>query len=130
MHADEIFVDASTSWGVGFVSKGMASVAVPRRLASGRAKHRLGGDGSNRASHPDARLGRLSQRALALRSDNQGVIGALAAGRSYGTQENAILQWIIRLYEEYDIWLTIYGPSRGKFRQPISSTLSPKIPGT
>ncbi|KAJ7161584.1 hypothetical protein C8R46DRAFT_818762, partial [Mycena filopes] len=44
-----------------------------------------------------------------LRSDNKGVVGALAAGRSRGRQENAIpsLQQILYLYEEYGIWLTV-----------------------
>jgi hypothetical protein len=67
------------------------------------------------------------------------VIEALAAGKSYNTQENAILQQILRLYHEHEIWFTItYIPSkknpvdpmsRGEFpsrRQLIGSP--PKIP--
>lgn len=42
-----------------------------------------------------------------LRSDNKGVIGALAAGRSYNAQENAVLQQILRLFHEHQIWFTI-----------------------
>jgi hypothetical protein len=35
------------------------------------------------------------------------VIGALAAGKSYNTQENTILQQILHLYHEHEIWFTI-----------------------
>ncbi|KAJ6584536.1 hypothetical protein B0H19DRAFT_925843 [Mycena capillaripes] len=42
-----------------------------------------------------------------LRSDNQGVIGALAAGRSHGRQANAVLQHIIRLFHKHNIWFSI-----------------------
>ncbi|KAJ7041251.1 hypothetical protein C8F04DRAFT_895019, partial [Mycena alexandri] len=49
---------------------------------------------------------------LILRSDNQGVIGALAAGKSHGRQENTILQHILRLFYENEIWFSVrYVPS-------------------
>jgi hypothetical protein len=140
MHPDEIFVDASTSWGVGFVFQG--KWLAWRYREGWRADGRNIGWGEMVAVELAIRtLVTAGYRGahFALRSDNQGVIGALAAGRSYGMQENAILQRIIRLYEEYDIWLTISyvpteqnisdGPSRGKF--PPTNKLypfPPKIP--
>ncbi|KAJ7355970.1 hypothetical protein DFH08DRAFT_933727 [Mycena albidolilacea] len=87
MQDDEIFVDASTSWGIGLTYRG-------RWLAW---KYREGW------------------------SDNQGVIGVLAAGKSYNAQENAILQQILRLYHEHEIWFTItYIPSKENPADPMS----------
>jgi hypothetical protein len=123
---DEIFVDASTSWGIGFVFQG--KWLAWKYKEGWRAEGRNIGWGEMVAIELAIRtLATAGYRSahFSLRSDNQGVIGALAAGRSYGTQENATLQRILHLYEQYDIWLTITyvpskenisdGPSRGEF---------------
>jgi hypothetical protein len=45
-------------------------------------------------------------------SDNKGVVGALEAGRSRGTQQNAILWEIVKLIQDHDIWIsTIWVPT-------------------
>ncbi|KAJ7727405.1 hypothetical protein B0H16DRAFT_1331615 [Mycena metata] len=55
---------------------------------------------------------RMKSVHIVFRSDNQGVIGAPAAGRSFGIQENLILQHILQLFHDYDIWFSIrYVPS-------------------
>jgi hypothetical protein len=64
---------------------------------------------------------KVSNTHLHLRSDNQGVIGALAAGKSYNAQENAILQQILRLYHKHSIWSTItYIPLKQNPADPAS----------
>ncbi|KAJ7764312.1 hypothetical protein B0H16DRAFT_1413939 [Mycena metata] len=74
-----------------------------------------------------------------LRSDNQGVVGALAAGRSRGRQENSILQHILQLFDDHSIWLTIVyvptadniadGPSRGVLpTQELQFEAPPRVP--
>ena len=74
-----------------------------------------------------------------MRSDNQGVVGALKAGRSQGTQQNAILREIVRLIQEHKLWVSMIwiptsenpadGPSRGMFAgRKLLYAFPPKIP--
>ncbi|THU81641.1 hypothetical protein K435DRAFT_558052, partial [Dendrothele bispora CBS 962.96] len=42
-----------------------------------------------------------------IRSDNQGVVGALKAGYSRGQAQNASLRRIVQLMQEHSIWLTV-----------------------
>jgi hypothetical protein len=76
---------------------------------------------------------------IIVRSDNQGVVGALKAGRSRGTQQNAILREIVRPIQEHNLWIsTIWiptsenpadSPSRGVFAGKKSLyAFPPKIP--
>ena len=44
---------------------------------------------------------------ITIRSDNQGVVGALKAGRSCGMQQNAILREIVKLIQAHDIWISM-----------------------
>jgi hypothetical protein len=140
MQEEEIFVDASTSWGVGLMYHGrwLAWKYKEGWFTEGRCI----GWGEMVAIELALRtlvVSKVSNAHLHLRLDNMGVIGALAAGKSYNTQENAILQQILRLYHKHAIWFTImYIPlkenpadpmSRGEFppkRRLIGSP--PKIP--
>jgi hypothetical protein len=72
-------------------------------------------------------------------SDNKGVVGALKAGRSQGTQQNAVLQEIVKLIQEHKLWILmtwiamlenpVDGPSRGIFpANPLLYAFPPKIP--
>ena len=74
-----------------------------------------------------------------VRSDNQGVVGALKAGRSRGTQQNLILREIVKLIQDNDLWIsTVWiptlenladNPSRGLL--PSKDTIyafPPKLP--
>ncbi|KIY65769.1 hypothetical protein CYLTODRAFT_356332 [Cylindrobasidium torrendii FP15055 ss-10] len=44
---------------------------------------------------------------ILIRSDNQGVIGALQAGYSRGIQQNDILRRIVSAMQDYNIWLSL-----------------------
>jgi hypothetical protein len=76
---------------------------------------------------------------IILRSDNQGVVGALKNDSSQNHQQNAVLHCIISYTQAHGIWLTTKwistndnpadSPSRGSF--PVTSTRFPfqaKIP--
>jgi hypothetical protein len=55
---------------------------------------------------------KFSNILIIVQSDNQGVVGALKAGRLQGSQQNTILCEIIRLIQEYNLWiLTIWIPT-------------------
>jgi hypothetical protein len=56
-------------------------------------------------------------------SDNQSVIGMLAAGKLYNTQENTILQQIFQSYHEHSIWFTITSPQK-KIRRTCRRVVS------
>jgi hypothetical protein len=122
MEADEIYVDASTSWGIGLTYRGkwLAWKYKEGWFSDGRCI----GWGEMVAIELALRTlvaSKVSNVHLHLRSDNQGVIGALAAGKSYNAQENAILQQILRLYHEHSIWFTItYIPSKQNPADPAS----------
>lgn len=47
-----------------------------------------------------------------VRSDNEGVIGALAAGKSRNPEQNRVLRRIVALMRSHSIWITtLYVPS-------------------
>lgn len=125
--ADEIYVDVFTSWGIGFVFRGKwltweykegwflegRCIGWGEMVAIELALRALIASGVTNAH-------------FILRSDNQGVIGALAAGRSYNAQENVILQQILRLYHEYSIWFTIvWVPSKENTADAPSRAIFP-----
>lgn len=61
---------------------------------------------------------------VVIRSDNQGVVGALRAGKSRNSQQNLILRKIVSLFQDHKLWVTVNwvatkdniadDPSRGK----------------
>ena len=67
----------------------------------------------------------LSHCHIIIRSDNAGVVGALAADKSWSSQQNLILQHIISLFQSHNIGVTVKwvptthnladGPSQGIF---------------
>jgi hypothetical protein len=122
IQTEEIFVDASTSWGVGITYRGKWLAWKFREgwFSEGRCI----GWGEMVAIELALRTlvaAKVKNAHLSLRSDNQGVIGALAAGKSYNAQENAILQQILQLYHEHSIWFTItYIPSKENPADPPS----------
>jgi hypothetical protein len=133
-------VDASTSWGVGLTYRGKWLAWKFREgwFSEGRCI----GWGEMVAIELALRTlvaAKVKNAHLSLRSDNQGVIGALAAGKSYNAQENTILQQILQLYHEHSIWFTITyipskenpadPPSRGEFAsRKLMIGSPPKIP--
>ena len=50
--------------------------------------------------------GKFSNCHLIVRSDNQGVVGMLKAGRSRGTQQNLVLREIVKLIQDHNLWVS------------------------
>jgi hypothetical protein len=125
----EIFVDASTSWGIGFSldNQWLAWELLPGWKGEGRD---IGW--AEMVAVELAVLVLINAQFrdchVILRSDNQGVVGALSGGKSRNSQQNAVLRRIVSLFRETNIWLTIKwvstldnpadGPSRGLFPPP------------
>jgi hypothetical protein len=135
-----VYVDASTSWGIGLVvdNRWFAWKLV------GDWRQILNPDVEDRQTISWAEMvavelavlylvaaGHAGQH-LILRSDNTGVIGALAGGRSRNVGQNASLRRIVSLLTDSSTWVTpLYvdthlnladGPSRGVFG-PLSHRL-------
>ena len=136
----KVFVDASSSWGIGLVIN-------DRWLAwqfkgNWRADGREIGWAEMVAVELAVRTliaGKFHKCHVIIRSDNQGVVGALKSGRSQGSQQNMILREIVKLIQDNNIWISCTwiptaenladGPSRGMF--PGKSSLlsfQPKLP--
>jgi len=135
-----LFVDASTSWGIGLVWNGKW-LAWP--LISG---WKSDGRDIGWAEFVAVWLALLvviesgsRSISLILRSDNTGVVGAFDAGLSRNAHQNNVLRRILLLSHEFDVWFNITwvpshenladGPSRGIF-PPWSERLplNPLIP--
>lgn len=104
----DVFVDASTGWGIGLTIDGEWD---HWRL---RAGWKVDGRDIGWAEMVAVELGlrALVERGYAnahirMRSDNQGVVGALDAGRSRGVASNRVLQRIVALMLTHDIWLSV-----------------------
>ena len=83
--------------------------------------------------------GKFSNCHIIIRSDNKGIVGALGAGRSRGTQQNLILREIVKLIQNNNLWIsTIWistldnpadAPSRGIFSEKkLLYAFPPKLP--
>lgn len=122
----DLFVDASTSWGIGLVLDG--------RWLAWPLKTGWKSDGRDigwaEMVAVDLAVKTLINAGYAnchviLKSDNTGVVGALTAGYSRSTQQNFILRHIVDSFQAHGIWLTIKwiasdmnladGPSQGCF---------------
>lgn len=103
----EIWVDASTSWGVGVVFDGEWETW---KFKDGWKKN---GRDIGWAEFIAVELGlltavarRLSDIHLVMKSDNQGVIAALAGGKSRNPEQNRVLQRTVAIMQEHAIWLS------------------------
>jgi hypothetical protein len=131
---DQIFVDASTSWGIGFVLAGkwLAWKLKPGWKAGGRDIGWAEMVAVELAVTVLIALG-LNSVHFILRSDNQGVCGATAGGKSRNPEQNDILRRTVELFRDNDIWFTIEwvsthnnpadDPSRGKL-PPLADIIS------
>lgn len=121
-----IFVDASL-WGIGFVhgDRGLAWRLSPGWKSDGRD---IGW-----AEMVAIELALLAVVAAGFRrvhfivhSDNQGVIGALASGRSRNPQQNFVLRRIVSGFLEHRIWFSVsYIPSAENPADPPSHGIFP-----
>lgn len=137
-----LFVDASTGWGIGLIINGKWLAWEFRPGWQGPNNERHIGWGEMVAVELAVRTlvtsGYSGSRFL-IRSDNEGVVGALKKGNSRGHEQNLILRKIVKLMQEHGIWVKCSwvsthdnpanDPSRGVF--PPRSQLyhkPPKVP--
>jgi hypothetical protein len=135
-----VFVDASTSWGIGLVLDGKW---LAWQLKEGwRGGEREIGWAEMVAVELAIQTlvaGKYKNCHIIVRSDNQGVVGALKAGKSRGSQQNMILREIVKLIQTNDLWISTLwiptlenpadGPSRGVFPgKKLLCPFQPKIP--
>jgi hypothetical protein len=121
-----LFVDASTSWGIGLFLNGrwLAWQFKPGCFSDGRE---IGWGEMAAVNLAVATLvsSGIKNTSLVGFTDNQGVWGALRAGYSRGPRQNEVLRKIVQLLQENNIWLKMEwvrsednpadGPSRGIF---------------
>ena len=135
-----LFVDASTGWGIGLVLDGrwLAWQFQDEWKSDGREI----GWAEMVAVELAVRTlvtARFTNCHIRVQSDNQGVVGALKAGRSRGTQQNLILREIVKIIQEHNLWISTLwiptaenpadNPSRGIFpSKKLLHAFPPKIP--
>lgn len=110
---NKLYVDASTSWGVGLVLDGKW-LAWQFRKGWMSEGHEIGWAKMVAVELAIRTLitGHFAQCHIIVRSDNQGVVGALKAGHSCSTQQNLILHEIVKLIQSHGLWIsTIWIPS-------------------
>jgi hypothetical protein len=112
----KIYVDASTSWGVGLLVDGRWQAW---QLSDGW--HSDGRDiGWAEMLAVEMALltliaGKFPPATYTILSDNSGVVGAFSASYSRNSHQNSILRHILILMREHDIWLdTLWIPSEKK----------------
>lgn len=122
----QIYVDASTSWGVGLVIDGRWQAW---RLSSGWNTDGRDIGWAEMLAVEMALLtlvaGKFPPATYTIHSDNSGVVGAFGASRSRNPHQNSILHHILILMRDSNIWLNTHwipseenladGPSRGVF---------------
>jgi hypothetical protein len=137
---NKVYVDASTSWGIGLVLDGKW-LAWQFREGWKTDGHEIGWAEMVAVELAIRTLitGKFSSCHVVVRSDNQGVVGALKAGRSRGSQQNLVLREIVKLIQDNGIWVSTAwiptlenpadNPSRGVFmgRDSLLS-FQPRIP--
>ena len=103
----KVFVDVSTSWEIGLVLDG-------RWLAwEFKDGWRLEGHEIGWAEMVTVELavwmlitGGTMGCHIMICLDNQGVVGMLRAGRSWGTQQNMICWEVVKLIQEHNLWIS------------------------
>jgi hypothetical protein len=134
-----IYVDASTSWGIGFVWE--AHWLAWKLLLGWKSEGRDIGWAEMVAvelAYLTVISAGFSNCHIILCSDNQGVVGALKNDSSHNSQQNSILCHIISYTQVHGIWLTAKwipsvenmadGPSQGLFPATTHYPFQPKLP--
>jgi hypothetical protein len=110
---NKIHVDASTDWGIGLVIDGQW---LAWQLQNGwKSEGREIGWAEMVAIELAIRTlltAKFRDCHIIVRSDNQGVVGALKSGRSRGPQQNLILREIVKLIQDHGLWIsTVWIPT-------------------
>jgi len=135
-----LFVDASTGWGIGLILDGKW-LAWQFKDGWNSDSREIGWAEMVAVELAIRTLitGKFSNCHIVVRSDNKGVVGAIGAGRSRGTQQNLILREIVKLIQSNELWISTTwistvdnpadGPSRGIFpgRESLYA-FPPKLP--
>jgi hypothetical protein len=137
---NKIYVDASTRWGIGLFLDGrwLAWQFQDGWKSEGRE---IGWAEIVAVELANLTLitAKFKHCHVVVWSDNQGVVRALKAGRSRGTQQNLILREIVKLIQDHTLWISTMwipslenpadDPSRGVFPGKESlHPFPPKIP--
>jgi hypothetical protein len=140
LSSHKLYVDASTSWGIGLVLDGKW-LAWEYKEGWNDDKRGIGWGEMAAVNLAVATLvsSGLKNISIICHTDNQGVHGALKAGRSRGPTQNEVLRKIVHLMQDHNIWVTTKwirsednpadGPSRGIF--PLKRLIHghpPKVP--
>jgi hypothetical protein len=105
---EEIYVDASTSWGLGFVWK--------KKWLAWKLKDSWRTDGRDIGWAEMVAVflavtilvaGNVRDAHFILRSDNTGVCGSFVAGRARNSAQNDILKHMVDLLRDHDIFFTV-----------------------
>ncbi|KAF7349137.1 Reverse transcriptase domain-containing protein [Mycena venus] len=105
----EFWVDASTSWGIGIVFDGIWQRW--KLLPGWHADERGIGWAEMVAIEFGLRFAihkGYCNVHFQIRSDNEGVIGALAAGKSRNSEQNRVLRRIVALMRSHSIWVSTF----------------------
>ena len=127
----EFWADASTSWGIGLVFDGVWQRW--RLLPGWREDERGIGWAEMVAIEFGLRFaihrGHTNTHFL-VRSDNEGVIGALEGGKSRNPEQNRVLRRIVSLMRTHSIWITtFYVPSALNLADlPSRGSAAPGLP--
>lgn len=104
---DALYVDASTDWGIGLLLNGrwLAWKFHDGWRSEGRDIGWAEMVAVELALRSLVAIGRHDTHVI-IHSDNQGVVHSVAAGRSRGCQQNAILRHIVHLIQTHKVWVT------------------------
>ena len=112
---EELYVDASTSWGIGLVFRGkwLAWELIPGWKDEGRDIGWAEMVAVELAMRTLISNGFHSCHVI-LRSDNQGVVGALKASQCRNSESNRVLRKIVGMIQTHKVWITTtWIPSAG-----------------
>ena len=136
----KLFVNASTSWGISLVLDGKW-LAWEFHKGWKTDGHNIGWGEMVAVELAICTLlaSNIWGCHIVINSDNQGVVGALNAGRSRGTHQNAIIWEIMKLIQGHNVWILttwilileniVDAPSRGIFLgRDTLHPYKPKLP--
>jgi hypothetical protein len=136
----KLFVEVSTGWGIGLILNG--------KWLTWEFKDEWKSEGCEigwaemvavKLAVRTLITGKFTKCHIVVCSDNKGVVGALEAGRSRGTQQNMILCEIVKLIQDHNLWISTTwistlenpadGPLRGIFPgKDLLYVFLPKLP--
>jgi len=136
----ELFIDVSTGWGISLILNGKW---LAWQLTDGWNSRgwEIGWVEMVAVEFAAQTLitAKFKECHIIVHSDNRGVVNALKAGRSRGSQQNLVLHEIVKLIQDHKLWVSttwipsaenpVDNPSRGKFPgKELLYAFPPKLP--